>query len=54
MDSDKNIVANFVELNPGPVETITGEWDGWEKRLPITLKAGQWVKGELNCDISMD
>lgn len=54
MDGDKNIVANFVELNPGPVETITGEWDGWEKRLPITLKAGQWVKGELNCDISMD
>jgi len=50
MNSDANVTANFKLLNPGPMQTVTGEWDGNERKLPFELRAGQWVKGEIKCN----
>ena len=47
MNSDKNIVATYIQLNPEPAQTLTGRYDGHVIRTPFNLQAGQWVEGTI-------
>jgi hypothetical protein len=48
ISADTNVVANFRPLNPGPTQTVIDDWNGNNTQIPITLLAGQWVKGEVS------
>lgn len=50
MNSDKSPVAYFTKLNPGSPQKQAGMYTGREVRLPVTLKAGQWVRGGFISD----
>jgi hypothetical protein len=51
--ADTNVVANFRQLNPGPTQTLIDDWNGNDTQIPITLIAGQWVKGEIQSGYSI-
>lgn len=54
MNSDKQVVVYFTKLNPGGAQTKGGMYTGREVRLPITLSAGQWVKGGFISDSNVN
>jgi uncharacterized repeat protein (TIGR02543 family) len=54
MDSDKNVTANFKQLQPGALQTATGQWVGNEVRVHFNLQAGQWVKGNYSSNRGID
>jgi hypothetical protein len=47
MNSDRTVAAYFTKERAGDQQTSSGQLSGRVVSIPIQLKAGQWVQGEI-------
>lgn len=50
ISADKSVTGNFRELSPGPEQSRSVEYYGWQITYPVNLKKGQWIQGGMRSD----